>query len=92
MGPSYRTTFAALAAAIPTLIYFVVEKWVGFDLPSEVEGAIGTIVATAILALGSYARDNRVTSEDVQQHRAQPAPIDRLSEPDTASVASTEPR
>ena len=84
-----KKTLAALAAAIPTLIYFVVEKWIGFDLPSEVEGAIGTIVATAILALGSYARDNRVTSEQARgESSAQPAYIDRLSEPDTSSVST----
>jgi hypothetical protein len=73
MGPSYRTTRAALAAAIPILIYFVLEKWVGLDLPSEVEGAIGTIVGVAILALGSYARDNRVSTEEARGAPALPS-------------------
>jgi hypothetical protein len=64
MGASYRTTWSALAAAVPIIVYFVIEKLIGYDLPSEVEGAVGTIVGAAILALGTYARDNRVTSED----------------------------
>jgi hypothetical protein len=64
MGPSYRTTWAALAAALSILIYFVLEKWLGYDLPADVEGAIGAVVAAAIGAIGVFARDNRVSSED----------------------------
>lgn len=92
MGPSYRTSVSAIVAAALTIVYFIADKWLHIELPDSVLGAIGVLFGSALLSLGVNARDNKVTSEQVLQHRAQPAPIDRLSEPDTSSVASTGPR
>lgn len=62
---SPKTTISALVAAILTILYFVVDKFFGVQLPNEVVGAIGTVFGIALGALGVFARDNRVSSEDV---------------------------
>lgn len=60
---SPKTTVSAIVAAVLAIVYFALDRWVGVDIPPEVEGAIGVIVAALVAAVGTFARDNNVTSE-----------------------------
>jgi hypothetical protein len=60
---SPKTTYSALVAALLAIVYFALDRWLGVDIPPDIEGAIGVIVFTLVGAVGAFARDNNVTSE-----------------------------
>ena len=62
---SPKTTYSAIVAALLAIVYFVLDRWLDIDIPPDVEGAIGVLIAAAVGAIGAFARDNNVTSEQV---------------------------